>query len=231
MSLAVLLLVPVGQHSPHTGAVHPPHTGAVIAVQPGRGTLQAAHDAANAEDILELADGDYMGTIDSGNVLRITKSITIRAANRYTRPDGTLSVRLDGDNLRRVILITDIMRGEASGGAGIHTSGHHIYFWGGNIERNNGPPVSPGSGGGVLIMGGSASFESSKIFRNKAPHGGGVRLLTPESVVFRDCEIYENEATDGAGGGVHGGPKSTDVAFYNSVVFDKIWQKRPPTAF
>ena len=52
---------------------------ATINVSPGAGTLQAAHDAASAGDVLVLADGTYTGT--GINVLEITKSITIRAAN------------------------------------------------------------------------------------------------------------------------------------------------------
>ena len=69
----------------------------VINVQPGAGTLQAAHDAANAGDELVLADGTY--TSSGGYVLQITKSITIRALN----PGMAV---LDGQNARRVVYIT-----------------------------------------------------------------------------------------------------------------------------
>ena len=70
---------------------------AVINVQPGSGTLQAAHDAASDGDELVLADGTY--TSSGGNVLEISKSITIRALS----PRGAI---LDGQNARRVVRIT-----------------------------------------------------------------------------------------------------------------------------
>ena len=69
---------------------------ATMTVLPGAGTLQAALDAASAGDILELADGTYMGS--GTNVLQISRDITIRAQN-YGQ------AILDGENARRVIEI------------------------------------------------------------------------------------------------------------------------------
>ena len=95
---------------------------ATITVQPGVGTLQAAHDAANAGDELVLADGSYTGS-GADAVLTITKSLTIRALN----PRGAI---LDGEDARRLILseITsgtiafeglDITRGLFTAGMGV----------------------------------------------------------------------------------------------------------------
>ena len=70
---------------------------ATTTVSPGAGTLQAALNAASAGDILELADGNYMGSGDF--VLEISKDITIRAQNSG-------QAILDGENARRVIKIT-----------------------------------------------------------------------------------------------------------------------------
>ena len=92
-------------------------------MQPGRDTLQAAHDAASAGDELVLADGYHTGS--SAQVVRISKSITIRALN----PGMAV---LDGENARRVVHIRgaptvilsglNITRGSSSSGAGLHVA-------------------------------------------------------------------------------------------------------------
>ena len=69
---------------------------AVISVQPGVGTLQAALDAARDSDELVLADGIYEGSGDE--VIKIEKSITIRAMNAR----GAI---LNGQDARRVVSI------------------------------------------------------------------------------------------------------------------------------
>ena len=70
---------------------------ATIAVSPGPGTLQTAINSATAGDILVLADGTYTGS--GGNVIEISKDITIRAQNSG-------QAILDGENARRVIYIS-----------------------------------------------------------------------------------------------------------------------------
>ena len=69
-------------------------------VLPGHGTLQAAIDAASAGDVLVLADGTYTGSYNTHIMLRIGKSITIRALN----PGMAI---LDGENARRVVEIVN----------------------------------------------------------------------------------------------------------------------------
>jgi hypothetical protein len=84
--------------SPPSGLAHPSMRRlATTTVSPGAGTLQAAHDAATAGDVLELADGTYTG--NGADVLLISKDITIRAKNAG-------QAVLDGENARRVIEIT-----------------------------------------------------------------------------------------------------------------------------
>ena len=70
---------------------------AVVYVSPGKGTLQAAFDAAAAGDELVLAGGTYTGSSGS-QVLKIDKDITIRAANAG-------QVTLDGEDAKQVIKI------------------------------------------------------------------------------------------------------------------------------
>ena len=81
----------------------PPFAPGQALVLPGRGTLQAALDEAAPGDELVLAEGSYTGSGASNNaVLAIHKGITIRALNPG-------QVVLDGENIRRVILVASEM--------------------------------------------------------------------------------------------------------------------------
>jgi nitrous oxidase accessory protein NosD len=66
-------------------------------VHPGVDTLQTALNLANSGDQLVLADGTYTGS--GGDVLKMDKSITIRAQNAG-------QAVLDGESARRVVDIT-----------------------------------------------------------------------------------------------------------------------------
>lgn len=95
--------------------------GGGFLVQSGRDTLQAAHDVVSDGGELVLGDGTYT---DSGNeVLRVSKSITIRALH----PGAAV---LDGENVRWVVRLRhagtvtlhglNITRGYSPTGAGLH---------------------------------------------------------------------------------------------------------------
>ena len=76
----------------------PPRQLATVNVSPSD-NLQTKLTNAGAGDTLNLADGTYTGSGNNVNVLEISKDITIRAQNSG-------QAILDGENARRVIVIT-----------------------------------------------------------------------------------------------------------------------------
>ena len=179
-----------------------PALAATVSVAPGAGTLQAAVASASAGDELVLQDGTFTG---SGNSLvEVTKSLTIRAANRHM-------AILDGETVRRAMLIQSVTGTVVLDGLQI-TKGKNPGF--GTAELNN--------GGGIWITGGSpdVSVTNSKFHQNSAASGAGI-YVGAGTLTITDCEMYNNNVGQGDYGGaiyVKGWSSTVHVNIIRSVL-------------
>jgi hypothetical protein len=169
---------------------------ASINVSPGAGTLQAAHDAANAGDTLVLLDGTYTGAHRDG-VLRISKNLNVRAQNQG-------KAIIDGENARRGIYMSavnppvSVLQGlKVTRGLANMQEGGGLYFYDGSltvqdciISANNAASNAVG-GGGLYMYQGSLVLRSTTFVDNKAAMGGcALHVMT--GVSHLTSELYDN---------------------------------------
>lgn len=174
--------------------------------------LANALAAANPGDTL-LLEG---GVIFPAN-LSIQKSLTIRGGYAGCGSASSALTTLDGGAAGRVLYIygnlvvtlenLNITNGSSGGnGAGIFV-GDYTQLTGNHLNIYNN--VSTALGGGIRLLGASATFTNTNIFNNSALSGGGVHgelinAHAPGLTLSASADVYGNEALtgDGFGGGV-----------------------------
>lgn len=160
-------------------------------------TLQAAHDAAKANDTLTVR-GTCVGTT------LLIRSLTITGITSRHYPDAPT---LDGDAAENhhVLAATGeitvavnnliITNGSTSGdGGGIHSDGATLTVNDSVITGNIG-----GLGGGMSVSGGSVTVNNSTISSNSAYVGGGI-VINSGTVTLNDSTVTSNTAVLLGGG-------------------------------
>jgi len=163
-------------------------------------TVQHAVDVADPGDEIRVATGvytDVQARTGITQVVYISKSITLRGG--YTTTNWTMSdpvanpTTLDAQGQGRVIYVT----GDTSPTVeGLRITGGDAEGLGGWIH----PLFNWDAGGGIYVVGTTATISNNQIFGNTATGGGGVFLLWGSSVTLNDNTITANTA--GSGGGV-----------------------------
>jgi len=178
-------------------------------------TVQAAVDAASANDEIRVAAGTYTDTIArtppplypnppaSGvitQVVYISKTLTVRGG--YTTTNWTTSdpvanpTMLDAEGGKRaifvggaVIVTLENLRITGGDAAGLGGSGDGIIL-----------PFHDG-GGGVYAIYATVTLSGNAIYSNTAGSGGGVGLAASVGATLSGNDIYGNTATFAGGGG------------------------------
>ena len=198
----------------------PPTPPPAVYVSPGISTIQDAHDLASPGSELILADGIYLSSTSGTEVLRISKSIKVRALNPgqavlHAQASAGNPACRRGSTCRRVIHIlggvvsleglniTGGMRdGHPYGGAGLAIVGgatvtvNKCNIYDNHVHNSGGLEIND-RGGGVLITGRSTvSIVHSHIFGNTAENHGGVYVISGNAVLD-SCLVYDSNVHAG----------------------------------
>eukprot|EP00964_Phaeocystis_antarctica_P065282 scaffold39359_cov69-Phaeocystis_antarctica.AAC.2 len=198
----------------------PPTPPPAVYVSPGISTIQDAHDLASPGSELILADGIYLSSTSGTEVLRISKSIRVRALNPgqavlHAQASAGNPACRRGSTCRRVIHIlggvvsleglniTGGMRdGHPYGGAGLAIVGgatvtvNKCNIYDNHVHNSGGLEIND-RGGGVLITGRSTvSIVNSHIFGNTAENHGGVYVISGNAVLD-SCLVYDSNVHAG----------------------------------
>jgi len=210
LELALMLLLP-GQ-----GVIAHPGESAVLTVCPAGppdcqyDSLQAAVDAAGEGDVLKVAAGIYTdvqsrpvppgyplppasGTITQ--VVYLDKTLTVRGG--YTAPGfvdppdpETSLTTLDAQGQGRVLFVVGSVSPVIEG----------LCLTGGDAGGLGGTSWGYGdAGGGIFIMGATATVSNSRIFSNTAQYGGGLYLDNSDGALAGNT-ITTNSASQRGGG-------------------------------
>jgi hypothetical protein len=171
-------------------------------------TIQAAIDAAEDGDVIELADGTFRG---SGNrSIQLTKGLTIRSASgdperciidcegEYSAPARGLAVYGPATPLIQGL---KVMHGfeESSAGAAAVSCGANATFL--DCVFSDNVTEWSQNGGGVCCYDCSPVFVGCRFERNVNPGaGGGVAVWGQSAPRFERC-IFSENTTGGGGGG------------------------------
>ena len=161
------------------------------------GTIQAAINAAETDDLIIVNDGTYIENIDF-----IGKAVSVQSRN------GAGSTTIDGDNYSSVVTFES---GEGSGSIlqgftitnGSSWDGGGIYCYDASPTINDCIITKNASdwGGGVYCADSSAIFTNCSITENEGAWGGGIRCSYDTDAAFINCDISNNTAYYGFGGG------------------------------
>ena len=194
----------------------------IINVPGDFGTIQAAIDAAQPGDIVEIADGMYTGpgnrNLDFGG-----KAITVRSASGNPT-SCVLDCQRDGRGFNfhsgegsNAIVEGLTVRNAVSSGVGCSGSSPTIRNC---IIRNN---INDAYGSGVNCDGySSPNFVNCAIVGNYSPHrGGGIHCNNNSNPTFLNCTIAGNFAGS-AGGGLY-------VRYYSNPTLTNciLWGNTP----
>ncbi len=174
-------------------------------VSPCYSTVQAAVNAAQAGDIIKVAQGTYTGvhhvasldttTFTATQVVAITESVTIQGGyttSNWSTPDPTTHfTTLDAEGQGRVLLITGEVTPTIEG----------VRLTGGDATGLGGSPWGDG-GGGVYVVTATATLRNVTVFSNTAPYGGGLYLAHSDTRLL-DSAINSNGGISANGGGVY----------------------------
>lgn len=185
-------------------------------------TIQAAIDAADAYDIIIVADGTYTGSgnydIDFGG-----KAILLRSANgpenciincQNAYPDRRGFYFHSGEDANSIVSGFTIKRGRVSGnnakGGGIHCSGSSPTIEDCIITNNTAIFGRHAYGGGIycvsnsnpVIIGCTISGNRAKGYEHNGgyAYGGGIYCTANSNPVITGCTISGNRAQGGRGG-------------------------------
>ncbi len=192
-------------------------------------SVQAAVDAANPDDVIKVAQGEYTDIHQRGGITQvvyISKTVILRGGYTTTNwdtPDpGANPTTLDAQGLGRVLYITGdisptiaglhLTGGDAVGlggdpwgdaGGGVYVIGAVATLSGNDIYNN-----TAGSGGGGVFLGidsNNATLSGNDIYNNTANWSGGVCVWGSDDAMLSSNHIYSNAANLDAGGVFLGG--------------------------
>jgi parallel beta-helix repeat protein len=168
----------------------------------GYSTIQAAVDAADDGDVIQVVTGVYTGVHQRGGitqVVHVNKSLTLRGG--YTLTQGTVfnpqayPVTLDAQGQGRVLYAA-----APTLGAGISLTLEGLRFIGGNAARMGGDPQGD-AGGGIYVGDATLTLKNSQVSSNTASDGnGGGLYIKSSSATLSDNIISLNDANSGGGG-------------------------------
>jgi len=179
-------------------------------------TIQAAVDAADPDDVIKVAAGNYTEVHvrhSLTQVVYISKTVTIRGG--YTTADGFADppdpnanpTTLEAQGAGRVVVI----RGAGPTIEGLIITGGGGYFSGGGIYVEGASPVirnnrivgnsADGDGGAIFVNWGSAQILDNYVVDNTATWAGGLRIINDANATIVGNEIVGNVAQN-AGGGI-----------------------------
>ena len=168
-------------------------------------TVQAAVDAANAGDLIKVAQGTYsdihtIPTLNTGaftatQIVAITKEITLRGGHTtadWATADPTAHPSiLDAQGQGRGLLISGAI---APTIGGLRITDGDAKGLGGGLE------VGRGAGGGIYVNGTTAVISGNLVHGNSAYRGGGLWL--EGSAAALNANTVVSNTADWAGGGL-----------------------------
>lgn len=160
-----------------------PALGATIHVPGQLPTIQEGLDEAVSGDVVLVAPGTYVETIDF-----LGKDITLRSEQ------GSDVTSIDGHQAGSVVIFAGGETGEAVLEGFTIRNGTGTY-----IEL--GPGYQAYCGGGILCSGTSPTIVNCTIADNSADHGGGFFCVLSASPTIQGCSIVWNRAVYTGGGG------------------------------
>jgi hypothetical protein len=184
-------------------------------VSPCYATIQAAVDAADPDDVVKVAAGNYTDIHVRNSltqVVYISKTVTIRGG--YTTTNGFVDppdldanpTTLDAQGDGRVVAISGAgptIEGLIIAGGGGHYSGGGVYVESASpIIRNNRivGNSADGDGGAIFVNGGSAQILNNQIVGNTGTWAGGLRIINDADATIVGNEIMSNVAQNSGGG-------------------------------
>jgi len=189
-------------------------------------TIQAGIDAAVNGDVVEIADGTYVG-VGNTNLDFLGKAITVRSASgdpELCVIDCEYSSRgfyfQNGEGVDSVVEGLTITKGDImnEGGGGVLCVGSSPSLINCRITGSQGYPT----GGGVFCSRSSPIFIHCVISGNFAwDNGGGVSCRNESNPSFIGCIFARNSAWEGNGGGVY--CDHSDIILTNCI----LWSNDP----
>lgn len=185
-------------------------------------TVQAAIDAAQPGDVIQIASGVYTGTVSRAGLWQmayITQSLTLRGGYNadFSAWDPALySTTLDAEGTGRVVYvkgnITVTLEGlrlvngyHSASGAGVYADSATLHVLSSTIGHNRVNPAFHGNFGvGLYIANGTLMMQNSIVQENEPNPGGdnshdGGGLYAVDSVVdIRNSQFLSNTAAFGS---------------------------------
>jgi len=152
-------------------------------------------DAAGEGTVIKVAAGTYTGINDHGGlaqVVYIDKGVTIQGGHTtdFAGPPDPVAnpTTLDAQGGGRVLYIV----GELAPGTGISPTIEGLRITGGDAAGLD------DTGGGIYVVGASATIRNNQVFSNTAHWGGGLYLQESVAILTGNT-IVTNTADDGGG--------------------------------
>jgi len=160
-------------------------------------TIQAGIDSAAAEDVVELANGTFVGE-GNRDIDFLGKAITVRSAS--AEPDlCIIDCQASMEDLHRGFVFQT--------GEGSDSRLEGITVTNGFVA-NEDDPCPDGSGGGIMVTNNSSpTIDRMILLNNTAMYGGGMFSWYGSSPVITNCQFLgntaETESCWGIGGGLY----------------------------
>jgi hypothetical protein len=172
-------------------------------------TIQAAVDAAENGDVIELADGTFTGD-GNRDVDFLRKALTIRSQSG--EPEScTIDCEGSAAGPHRAFLLEDAL-------------GSPCAVEGITIRDGLAPEVGYGLGGAIYCFNGALRVSRCRFVENRAYAGGAIAVIAPTFSV-EDCWFIGNRADDSGGALVCAGDVDfractlvENVAFYGGAI-------------
>ena len=208
-------------------------------------TVQAAVDAAQPGDVIQIATGVYTGVILRNGLYQmayITQSLTLRggySADFAVWDPALYSTTLDAEGAGRVIYAKDAISVTLEGlrlvngfhsasGAGVYADNVALQVLGSVIGNNRVSPAFNGNYGvGLYVGGGSLTMQDSIVQENEplpggdSSHNGGGLYAAESTIEIRDSQFLSNTAAFGTASCGTGGAIRLEncAALFQGVTF------------
>jgi len=181
--------------------------------------VQSALDAANPDDVIQIAGGVYTGTVLRAGLWQmvyITQSVTLRGGYNadFSAWDPALyTTTLDAEGAGRVVYakgaISVTLEGlrlvngyHSASGAGVYADGVTLHVLSSTIGHNRVAPKDDGNYGvGLYVGGGSLTMQNSVVQENEPnpggdnSHNGGGLYAIDATVAISNSQFLSNTAS------------------------------------